>query len=83
MIRNVEWIKTCLMFRLCSYSFSVDVFSDMVKYCRYVFGMTHIPRLEDWPVMPVERIGFLLMVLHSKIAYFLAILSVKKKNILY
>ncbi|KAL9326545.1 hypothetical protein ACSQ67_007190 [Phaseolus vulgaris] len=27
----------------------------------YVFGMTHIPRLEDWPVMPVERIGFMLM----------------------
>jgi hypothetical protein len=30
--------------------------------CRYVFGLTHIPRLEDWPVMPVERIGFMLMV---------------------
>lgn len=29
---------------------------------RYVFGITHIPRLEDWPVMPVERIGFMLMV---------------------
>ncbi|XVE92358.1 hypothetical protein REPUB_Repub01dG0090200 [Reevesia pubescens] len=29
--------------------------------CRYVFGVTHIPRLEDWPVMPVERIGFMLM----------------------
>ncbi|KAA8533199.1 hypothetical protein F0562_033268 [Nyssa sinensis] len=27
----------------------------------YVFGVTHIPRLEDWPVMPVERIGFILM----------------------
>ncbi|CAL4968507.1 unnamed protein product [Urochloa decumbens] len=27
----------------------------------YVFGLTHIPRLEDWPVMPVERIGFMLM----------------------
>ncbi|XP_077226740.1 diamine oxidase [copper-containing] 1, peroxisomal-like isoform X2 [Tasmannia lanceolata] len=27
----------------------------------YVFGVTHIPRLEDWPVMPVERIGFMLM----------------------
>jgi primary-amine oxidase len=26
-----------------------------------VFGLTHIPRLEDWPVMPVERIGFMLM----------------------
>ncbi|XWS51623.1 hypothetical protein CRYUN_Cryun12cG0192900 [Craigia yunnanensis] len=28
---------------------------------RYVFGITHVPRLEDWPVMPVERIGFMLM----------------------
>uniref|UniRef100_A0A0D3F729 Amine oxidase n=1 Tax=Oryza barthii TaxID=65489 RepID=A0A0D3F729_9ORYZ len=27
----------------------------------YVFGITHIPRLEDWPVMPVERISFMLM----------------------
>ncbi|KAL5214501.1 hypothetical protein ABZP36_003653 [Zizania latifolia] len=27
----------------------------------YVFGLTHIPRMEDWPVMPVERIGFMLM----------------------
>ncbi|KAG0458197.1 hypothetical protein HPP92_023354 [Vanilla planifolia] len=27
----------------------------------YVFGITHIPRLEDWPVMPVDRIGFMLM----------------------
>lgn len=32
-------------------------------YNRYVFGVTHIPRLEDWPVMPVERIGFMLMVI--------------------
>ena len=24
----------------------------------YVFGVTHVPRLEDWPVMPVERTGF-------------------------
>lgn len=30
--------------------------------CRYVFGITHVPRLEDWPVMPVERIGFMLQV---------------------
>jgi len=29
---------------------------------RYVFGITHVPRLEDWPVMPVEHIGFTLMV---------------------
>ncbi|KQK00069.2 hypothetical protein BRADI_3g47537v3 [Brachypodium distachyon] len=27
----------------------------------YVFGITHIPRLEDWPVMPVEHSGFMLM----------------------
>ncbi|KAL6002739.1 hypothetical protein ACLOJK_022959 [Asimina triloba] len=33
--------------------------SDVVLW--YVFGVTHIPRLEDWPVMPVERIGFMLM----------------------
>lgn len=31
--------------------------------CRYIFGITHVPRLEDWPVMPVERIGFMLMVI--------------------
>jgi len=24
----------------------------------YVFGTNHIPRIEDWPVMPVERAGF-------------------------
>jgi len=35
--------------------------NNLVNF-RYVFGMTHIPRLEDWPVMPVERIGFMLMV---------------------
>ncbi|RDX78968.1 maoI [Mucuna pruriens] len=33
--------------------------ADIVLW--YVFGVTHIPRLEDWPVMPVERIGFMLM----------------------
>ncbi|KAI3862856.1 hypothetical protein MKX03_013005 [Papaver bracteatum] len=27
----------------------------------YVFGITHIPRLEDWPVMPVKHIGFTLV----------------------
>jgi primary-amine oxidase len=26
----------------------------------YVFGTHHVPRPEDWPVMPVERIGFAL-----------------------
>ncbi|WP_256829884.1 primary-amine oxidase [Ornithinimicrobium faecis] len=24
----------------------------------HVFGITHVPRLEDWPIMPVERAGF-------------------------
>lgn len=32
--------------------------SDVVLW--YVFGVTHVPRLEDWPVMPVETTGFLL-----------------------
>ena len=30
--------------------------ADVVLW--YVFGVTHVPRLEDWPVMPVERTGF-------------------------
>ncbi|KAG6746063.1 hypothetical protein POTOM_050576 [Populus tomentosa] len=34
--------------------------TDIVLW--YVFGITHVPRLEDWPVMPVERIGFMLMI---------------------
>ncbi|KNA12504.1 hypothetical protein SOVF_125350 [Spinacia oleracea] len=33
--------------------------ADVVLW--YVFGLTHIPRLEDWPVMPVEHLGFMLM----------------------
>ncbi|XP_031384795.1 uncharacterized protein LOC116198713 [Punica granatum] len=33
--------------------------ADVVLW--YVFGVTHIPRLEDYPVMPVEHIGFMLM----------------------
>ncbi|CAN4076954.1 unnamed protein product [Withania somnifera] len=32
--------------------------SDIVLW--YIFGITHVPRLEDWPVMPVEHIGFML-----------------------
>ncbi|GFZ11024.1 sulfate transmembrane transporter [Actinidia rufa] len=32
----------------------------MVQQWWYVFGATHIPRLEDWPVMPVDRIGLML-----------------------
>jgi primary-amine oxidase len=31
---------------------------DLVVW--YTFGQTHIPRVEDWPVMPVASIGFLL-----------------------
>jgi primary-amine oxidase len=27
----------------------------------YTFGVTHIPRPEDWPVMPVEYAGFSLV----------------------
>jgi primary-amine oxidase len=30
--------------------------SDVVLW--YIFGAHHVPRLEDWPVMPVARIGF-------------------------
>jgi primary-amine oxidase len=30
--------------------------TDVVLW--YVFGTNHIPRSEDWPVMPVERTGF-------------------------
>lgn len=30
--------------------------TDVVMW--YVFGLNHIPRIEDWPVMPVERLGF-------------------------
>ena len=32
--------------------------NDIVVW--YTFGSHHIPRPEDWPVMPVERIGFML-----------------------
>ncbi len=27
----------------------------------YTFGVTHVPRPEDWPVMPVEYAGFMLV----------------------
>lgn len=30
--------------------------ADVVVW--YTFGITHIPRVEDWPVMPVHRAGF-------------------------
>jgi primary-amine oxidase len=26
----------------------------------FTFGQTHVPRLEDWPVMPVSSVGFML-----------------------
>ena len=32
--------------------------TDVVVW--YTFGHTHIPRVEDWPVMPVNSIGFLI-----------------------
>ena len=32
--------------------------TDVVVW--YTFGHTHIPRPEDWPVMPAHRIGFML-----------------------
>ncbi len=32
--------------------------TDVVLW--YTFGLTHVPRPEDWPVMPVEWTGFLL-----------------------
>ena len=32
--------------------------ADIVLW--YVFGINHVTRPEDWPVMPVERSGFML-----------------------
>ena len=32
--------------------------ADIVVW--HTFGMTHFPRTEDWPVMPVDRCGFVL-----------------------
>ena len=32
--------------------------ADVVLW--HIYGVTHVPRLEDWPVMPVERVGFTL-----------------------
>jgi primary-amine oxidase len=32
--------------------------TDVVVW--HTFGVTHIPRLEDWPVTPVESTGFTL-----------------------
>lgn len=33
--------------------------TDVVLW--HTFGITHIPRVEDWPVMPVHRAGFILV----------------------
>jgi primary-amine oxidase len=33
--------------------------TDVVVW--YTFGLTHVPRPEDWPVMPMERVGFRLL----------------------
>ena len=30
--------------------------ADVVLW--HSFGVTHVPRIEDWPVMPVEQTGF-------------------------
>ena len=35
--------------------------TDVVLW--YTFGVTHVPRPEDWPVMPVEYAGFTLAAL--------------------
>lgn len=24
----------------------------------HTFGLTHFPRVEDWPIMPVDHVGF-------------------------
>jgi primary-amine oxidase len=34
--------------------------SDRDVVLWYTFGQTHIPRVEDWPVMPVSSVGFML-----------------------
>ena len=33
--------------------------TDIVVW--HTFGVTHVPRPEDWPVMPVEYAGFTMM----------------------
>jgi primary-amine oxidase len=45
---------------LLAYSRGRDIENtDLVVW--HTFGVTHIPRPEDWPVMPVEYSGFSLM----------------------
>ena len=34
---------------------------DLWLWCTFV---THVPRAEDWPIMPAHKIGFLLMPMH-------------------
>ena len=64
-IQHAKHHLPCKYIRSLVYSHMRDLSDHDIKYCRYVFGVTHIPRLEDWPVMPVERIGFMLMVFYS------------------
>ena len=45
-----------ILFKVYRYSINGNIFT-------YVYGVAHIPRLEDWPAMPVEHIGFMLMVI--------------------
>ncbi|MEL0218061.1 MAG: histamine oxidase, partial [Gammaproteobacteria bacterium] len=33
--------------------------TDLVVW--HTFGVTHVPRPEDWPIMPVEYAGFMLV----------------------
>ena len=47
-----------ILFKVYSYSTKGSIFRD-------IYGVTHIPRLEDWSLMPVEHIGFVLMVIFS------------------
>jgi primary-amine oxidase len=60
----VLWYVICYLVMLIGIHPSVSASESQTTpcNCRYVFGLTHIPRLEDWPVMPVERIGFMLVV---------------------
>ncbi|KVI04329.1 Copper amine oxidase [Cynara cardunculus var. scolymus] len=42
--------------------------TDIVLW--YVFGITHVPRLEDWPIMPVELIVFMLQIVLQPHGFF-------------
>ncbi|GKC77861.1 DNA polymerase alpha catalytic subunit, partial [Tanacetum coccineum] len=43
---------------------------------KYIFGITHVPRLEDWPVMPEEHIGFMLQFILTTLPYSVNVLVV-------